>query len=182
MSSPVKILPHYTYQDYIKWEGQWELIDGIPYAMSPLPRLRHQDIAGNTYFELKVALKNKGCNCKAFLPLDYKISEDVVLQPDVMVICNPEMDKKNLEKAPLLVIEVLSPSTMLKDRNTKFYIYQSQKIPYYLIIDVDKNEIEIYHLKADEKYELEKFSPADLYTFILDSDCSVDVVLNNIWE
>ena len=113
---------------------------------------------------------------------DYKISEDVVLQPDVMVICDPEMDKKNLEKAPLLVVEVLSPSTMLKDRNTKFYIYQSQKIPYYLIIDVDKNEIEIYHLDKDEKYGLEKFSTTDPYTFMLDSDCAIDVVLNNIWE
>jgi hypothetical protein len=37
MSSAVKILPHYTYVEYEQWEGQWELIEGIPYAMSPLP-------------------------------------------------------------------------------------------------------------------------------------------------
>jgi hypothetical protein len=35
MSSAVKILPYYTYEDYVQWEGKWELIDGIPYAMSP---------------------------------------------------------------------------------------------------------------------------------------------------
>jgi len=34
MSNAVKLLPHYTYSDYENWEGQWELIDGIPYAMS----------------------------------------------------------------------------------------------------------------------------------------------------
>jgi hypothetical protein len=33
----VKILPHYTYRDYLHWEGKWEVIDGIPNAMSPAP-------------------------------------------------------------------------------------------------------------------------------------------------
>jgi hypothetical protein len=47
MSSPVKILPHYTYADYVQWEGQWELIDDIPYAMSPSPVPKHQRIANN---------------------------------------------------------------------------------------------------------------------------------------
>jgi hypothetical protein len=42
MGFPNKILPHYTYEDYCRWEGQWELIDGIPYAMSPMPRPQHQ--------------------------------------------------------------------------------------------------------------------------------------------
>jgi hypothetical protein len=44
MAGAIKILPHYTYSDYEQWEGQWELIDGIPYAMSPLPVPKHQKI------------------------------------------------------------------------------------------------------------------------------------------
>lgn len=47
MSSAIKILPHYTYEDYRQWERQWELIDGIPFAMSPAPTPRHQLIVGN---------------------------------------------------------------------------------------------------------------------------------------
>ncbi|HSV11108.1 MAG TPA: hypothetical protein VLI68_10085 [Hanamia sp.] len=35
--SAVKLLPHYTYEDYCHWEGRWEVIDGIPYAMIPAP-------------------------------------------------------------------------------------------------------------------------------------------------
>ncbi len=31
MNPAIKILPHYTYEDYCHWEGRWELIDGIPY-------------------------------------------------------------------------------------------------------------------------------------------------------
>ena len=182
MSSVEKILPNYSYEEYSHWVGRWEIIDGIPYAMSPLPRLRHQEIAGNMYFEFKSALKNKDCNCKAFLPLDYKISDTTVLQPDVLVVCNPEMDKKVLEKKPQIVVEVLSPSTMLKDRNSKFYIYQQEKIPYYIIIDVDKNEIEVYHLKEDGKYQLESIAIDAPYTFLLNENCSVEVLLKNIWE
>lgn len=34
----IQDIPHYTYQDYEKWEGDWELIRGIRYAMSPAPK------------------------------------------------------------------------------------------------------------------------------------------------
>ncbi len=41
MNEALKLLPHYTYDDYIHWEGQWEIIKGIPYAMSPAPIPAH---------------------------------------------------------------------------------------------------------------------------------------------
>ena len=113
--------------------------------------------------------------------IDIKVSDDTILQPDAVVVCN-EITKPFLDFPAALVVEVLSPSTAMKDRNNKFYIYQSQKIPYYLIIDADKNEIEIYHLKEDGKYGLERNSTSWPYTFHLDSDCAVNVMLNNIWE
>jgi len=40
-----RILPNYTYEDYLNWEGSWEIIDGIAYAMSPMPSTAHQKIA-----------------------------------------------------------------------------------------------------------------------------------------
>ncbi len=81
-----------------------------------------------------------------------------------------------------LVVEILSPSTAMKDRNNKFYIYQSFKIPYYLIVEVDKNLVEIYHLKQSGKYELGVTGPSSAYQFALEEDCSVEVILNNIWQ
>lgn len=36
----IEDLPHYTYDDYVTWEGRWELIQGIPYAMTPAPVIR----------------------------------------------------------------------------------------------------------------------------------------------
>jgi hypothetical protein len=47
MGNAGKILPHYTYDDYVHWEGKWELIDGIPYAMSPAPVPKHQVVSNN---------------------------------------------------------------------------------------------------------------------------------------
>lgn len=44
-SEKPKYLPKYTYDDYKNWEGKWELIDGIPYAMSPAPRIEHQEVS-----------------------------------------------------------------------------------------------------------------------------------------
>jgi hypothetical protein len=89
MSSAYKILPHYTYEDYYRWEGQWELIDGIPYAMSPAPRPEHQNIAGNLHAEIRSALKKSGCSCKAYQPIDYKISNDTILNPDLLIVYKP---------------------------------------------------------------------------------------------
>lgn len=182
MSSALKILPHYTYEDYCQWEGRWELIEGIPFAMSPAPLPRHQWISSNVKFELKNGIKKSGCkNCRVYDFIDIKVAEDTIVQPDAVVVCE-EITKPFLDFPASLVVEILSPSTALKDRNNKFHIYQSQKIPYYLIIDIDKNEIEIYHLKEDGKYQLEKIAIDVSYKFILDADCSADVALNNIWE
>jgi Uma2 family endonuclease len=180
MSGLAKILPHYTYEDYCQWEGRWELIEGIPFAMSPTPVPQHQFIAGNLFREFSLALKNKKCNCKSYLPLDYVINRDIVIQPDVLIVCG-EIKNKYLDFPPVLVVEILSPATAVKDRNNKFFIYESEHIPYYIIVDIDKPEIEIYHLK-DGKYLQEKFSSLNPFTFNLSEGCFIDVVLNNIWE
>ena len=182
MLSSIKILPHYTYEEFCKWEGRWELIEGIPYAMSPAPAPRHQWVSSNIKYELKDAIKKAGCkNCKVYDFIDIKVADDTILQPDAVVVCK-DINKPFLDFPAVIVVEVLSPSTAMKDRNNKFYIYQSQKIPYYLIIDVDKDEVEIYHLKEDNRYHLEIISLAEPYTFNLDTGCTADILLNNIWE
>ncbi|MDN3659305.1 Uma2 family endonuclease [Ferruginibacter paludis] len=127
MSSAVKILPHYTYEDYWQWEGRWEIIEGIPYAMSPAPSLRHQWVSANMLYQLKDGIKKSGCdNRRVYNFIDIKVSDDTVVQPDAAVICK-EVNKPFLDFAATIVVEILSPPTVMKDRNNKFYIYQSQK-------------------------------------------------------
>lgn len=145
MSIANKILPYYTYEDWINWEGKWELIEGIPHAMSPTPIPEHQRVAAEMRTELMLALRKANCKkCKAYDPLDYKISDDTILEPDILIVCG-EIKKKYLDFPPALVVEILSPSTALKDRHTKYELYQQQGVKYYLIVDVDKKTIEVYH-------------------------------------
>jgi Uma2 family endonuclease len=179
MSIAEKYRPYYTYDDYCQWEGQWELIEGMPYAMCPAPVPQHQSVSGNIYEELKIALR-KGCKkCKAYLPLDWKIAEDTVMQPDVLVVCN-KIEKKYLDFSPVLVLEVLSPSTAAKDRGLKFEMYQSQQVRYYLIADPQFKKLEIYHL-LNNQYESAAINP-ETFTFNLQDDCTAEVNLTDIWD
>jgi Uma2 family endonuclease len=182
MSSATRILPHYNYEDYCQWEGRWELIEGIPYAMSPAPTPKHQWISSNIISEFRVEIKKSKCrNCKVYNFIDFKIKEDVILQPDVLIVCQP-IAKKFLDFPPILVVEILSPSTAIKDRNTKFYYYQEQKIKYYVIVDIDKEVINIYLLNNNGEYQLENISTDNNYIFELENDCTIELTLSNIWQ
>lgn len=139
-------LPHYTYDDYLQWEGCWELIHGIPYAMSPSPGILHQSISTNIAWQLKQQLMT--CNeCQALLPVDWKIDEDTTVQPDNLVVCgNPTGNY--LTEAPVLIFEILSHSTEKKDKITKFRLYEKEGVRYYIIIDPKEKLATIYHLNG----------------------------------
>ena len=166
-----KYRPFYTYDEYCQWEGRWELIEGMPYAMSPLPVPEHQNVSGNLYTLFKLALWQNCKDCKVYLPLDWKISDDTVLQPDVLIVCK-KIEKKYLDFPPVLLVEVLSPSTAAKDRNVKMELYQLQQVKYYLIVDPQFKKIEIYQIQ-DKRYQPVSINP-DHFEFMFDN-CAADV-------
>lgn len=117
--------PHYTCSDYVQWEGRWELIGSIPVAMSPQPSFRHQRVSQSIAVELERPLE--GCeHCRAVLPVDWKISEDTVGQSDNLVVCGEVTTEAYLDRPPVLVFEVLSPSAEQKDRVVKSELYAGQ--------------------------------------------------------
>lgn len=181
MSSAFKILPHYTYTDYCQWEGKWELIEGIPYAMSPTPVPGHQIVASNLVSEFRIALQKESCQCIASIYMDYMIADDTILQPDVLIVCKP-ITKKYLDFPPALVAEILSPATAMKDRNNKFSLYEIQQIPYYLIVDIDTRNVEVNKLNEENLYALQQVNQKEVYFFILEDSCSLPVILDNIWS
>ena len=177
MSIAEKYRPHYTYDDYVEWEGRWELIEGMPYAMSPLPVPEHQRISLNLCMLLQDGLKD--CKqCKVYPPIDWKIADDTVVQPDVLIVCN-KIEKKYLDFSPILVAEILSPSTAAKDRGLKMELYRMQGVKYYCLIDWQFKKIEIYELLADA-YQPVSVNP-DTFQFLLNT-CKADINFQNIWE
>lgn len=173
----------YRYQDYEHWEGKWELIHGIPYNMSPAPSTQHQYIVGEIYFALRSFFGKD--NCKAFVaPFDIRLSDtddfdnpDTVIQPDVVVICNPnQIDKKGGKGAPDLVVEVLSPATALKDRNQKFKLYEEHGVKEYWIIDPFNQTIEVYGRTDHSLEKINVFGKDDNLTSFLFQDFSLELL------
>lgn len=146
----------YSYDDWKTWDGRWELINGKAYDMTPAPSSEHQFVVGELYFALRHFFQNK--HCYVFMaPFDVFLSKnetyenpDNIVQPDITVICNKkQIVKKGCYGAPTLVVEVLSPSTALKDYNEKFYTYQYYRISEYWIVDTANKMIHVYLLQED---------------------------------
>jgi Uma2 family endonuclease len=174
-----KYIPHYTYDDWLRWEGRWELIEGHPIAMSPMPLPEHQRVASELITELTLSLRKSGCkNCKVYQPIDYKITDDTILVPDVLIVCGM-INRSFLDFPPALVIEVLSKSTEERDRGIKYDYYERQGVKFYLMIDPKKKKIEIYKLHNGQ-YSLQDHSNNP--RFDLDDDCIIFPQFANIWE
>lgn len=174
-----KYIPHYTYDDWLRWEGRWELIEGIAVAMSPMPLPEHQRVASEIRGEFWAALRKKGCReCRTYDPVDFKISDTTILQPDILIVCG-KIHKAFLDFPPVLVVEVLSKSTEDRDRNVKYDFYEQEGIKYYLMVDVKKKTIEIYEL-INGKYQLQSYT--DKFEFQLNENCTILPEFAHIWE
>ncbi len=160
-------IPLYTYEDYEKWEGKWELIHGHPHAMSPSPVRKHQLLILKLMGVLDNKVENACKHCKVYFDLDWVISNDTIVRPDIMIVCG-EFRENFLRFPPTLIVEVISPATIMKDRNIKFRLYESQKVKYYIIIDPDKKSCDLYELQK-ENYTQNN----NLKEFSLQSDCSI---------
>lgn len=152
---------NYTYDDYKLWDGDWELIGGVPLAMSPTPMRKHQSIASEIIIQLGNHLEE--CfMCEVLGEVDYKVSEDTILRPDVVLTSN-ETHEAYLTKSPEIIVEIISKSSAKRDEVYKFDIYEAQKVKYYIIIYPDDLIAKVYKLdgKAYDKqgdFSLESYS------------------------
>jgi Uma2 family endonuclease len=175
--STERILPYYTYDDWVKWEGLWELIDGLPFAITSSSDINHQRISSNLAGEFIIPLKAYK-KYDAYLPIAYRVTDDTILQPDLLIV-GEEITKEYLDFTPFLVAEIISSSTELKDRYTKYNIYELQGIKYYIIIAPDKEEVEIYELIEGE-YKLKQSGKNIVHEFFF-PECNACIDFKEIW-
>ena len=139
-----KAIGYYTNDDYLIWKGKWELIGGIPIAMAPSPVIKHQAITGKILNELM----NSIGDCERCLVLseeDWKISNDTIVKPDVVLICDEPSDTY-ITKTPEIAVEVISKSTAKRDEVFKFEIYEREKVLYYIIVYPNDCKAKLYQL------------------------------------
>ena len=138
MSVMTSVIPHgrpFTVDDLegIPDDGnRYELIDGMLHV-SPCPVPRHQVVLGELFVRLRAACPPGLLVMMA--PMDVQPDRTNSLQPDVLVARPADFGPKNLPVAPLLAVEVLSPSTRLYDLNTKTVAYEKMGVPSYWIVD-----------------------------------------------
>jgi Uma2 family endonuclease len=147
---------------------KYEYSNGRVYAMaggSP----EHSRIALNLGGALNVHLRGRICRVfnsdMKVMPLE---NENPTYYPDITVTCNPEDYKRGSSgiRSPRLIIEVLSPSTLLKDRGEKFWAYQACKsCEEYVMISSDHQEIEVYHRENTNEWRFVRYTAGQTVTF-----------------
>lgn len=169
----------YTQSDYQHWEDDWELINGYPYAMSPSPLPKHQIIGKNfiVLFTQALGEQKANCNCELLYECDWVINNETVVKPDMIIVCGAFNKEESLKLTPSLIVEIFSKATKMKDRNTKFNLYESYGVKYYLMADPDKKSLEYFQLIDNKYHEVEK-----IQSFSLDGNCKIDLILDDVFK
>jgi Uma2 family endonuclease len=137
----------FTYEDYVQLpeDKRYELMEG-EFHMVPSPGWGHQTIVMRIFLALCHYVTSRGLGEVRFAPLDVVLSAEDVLQPDILFISKERshiITEKNIQGAPDLVIEVLSPATAERDRGLKRKLYAKFGVTEYWTVDPEGKSIEV---------------------------------------
>jgi Uma2 family endonuclease len=141
---------------------RYELIDGM-LIVSPAPAMPHQRVA----FFLGMLLED-ACPDDLVVfgtPVNVRFSLRSALEPDVVVARVEDSRGVRLEQTPLLVAEVLSPDSVLRDLNLKKAAYERFGIPSYWVVDpdLDRPSLRSYELDGGAYTEVAHVSGAEAF-------------------
>lgn len=137
----------YTVEDYMKLDDgkRYELIGG-ELIVVPSPRPRHQKISAKISLQLGKYLENNPVGEVYSAPIDI-VLDDQVVQPDILFVSNARLDiigELNIQGAPDLVIEILSPSTAAHDKKKKSQLYFKHGVKEYWLVDLEIRFIDVF--------------------------------------
>jgi Uma2 family endonuclease len=142
-----------TVDEFLAWaegrDGRWELYDGVVVAMSP-ERVAHLETKGEVWGALKRAIERAKAPCHAMPDgATVRITSKTAFEPDALVYCEPRLAANALEVPnPVVVVEVLSPSTEGRDHGVKVRGYFSlPSVSHYLILETDARML-IHHKRG----------------------------------
>ncbi len=137
--------------EFLAWERdqpeKHEYAGGVITMMTGAS-LAHATITMNVAFALRQGLRGTGC--RPFANDAKVIASDSVRYPDVVVTCQPVDGTDDIVPEPIVVIEVISPSTEREDRGRKkFDYFATPSIRQYAIIEQDERLIDLYTRTGD---------------------------------
>ncbi len=143
-----------TYEDYCRLddERRYELIGGELWLV-PSPSVYHQRLSIRLGSRLYGYVEQEKLGVVLQAPLDVYLSPQDVVQPDIIFVSRERLDivgEANIQGAPDLVIEILSPSTVTRDRTRKKDLYARHGVRELWIIHPVAQTVEVYTLEAGE--------------------------------
>jgi Uma2 family endonuclease len=176
--------PRMNVDEFLAWAegrpGRYELFRGEVVAMSP-ETVGHAAIKGAVYTALVAAVRQRRLPCHV-LPdgVLVRIDDATAYEPDAQVYCGPEVSRTALEIAnPVIVVEVLSPSTRSIDVSVKLAGYfRLPSLAHYLIVDPIQPSI-THHSRDTGNTILTRIVTAGAIT--LDPP-RIEVLLSDIYE
>jgi Uma2 family endonuclease len=146
----------FTADEFIAWaldqpEGRFELENGAVVAMAP-ERVSHAIAKLNAVTALRDEVATRGLACRAFPDgMAVRVNDRTVYEPDALVRCGPPLPGDAIEITdPVIVVEVVSPSSRGVDRGVKLAGYLSlPSLRHYLVVDTEKR-IVIHHRRDEE--------------------------------
>lgn len=158
--------PHFSAQDYLVWEAEqaekYEYFAGEVFAMAGASDA-HVTISGNLYMALRNHLRGKPC--RTYIA-DMKLEvarADAFFYPDVFVSCSAtDATLADRKREPLLVVEVLSPTTASYDRGAKFASYrQLDSLQEVVLVDTERLAVDVFRRDASGHWVLYPSGPGE---------------------
>jgi len=156
-----------TYDDYANLPGdeRYELIDG-ELILVAAPYMIHQWIS-KRLFRLMAVVEDMGLGWVFFAPVDVVLSQHDVIRPDLLFISNESasiMTDPNVQGAPDLVVEILSPSTSTIDRTRKRELYERHRVKEMWLVDPAESKIWVLLLQDGLLEIVGEYGEGDSFT------------------
>ncbi len=149
-----------TYEEFLAWADEdtlAEWVDGEVIMLSPASR-QHQELSDflGAVILIYVETHNLGWVCSA--PFQMKLGPDLPgREPDLLFVSRERMDivrETYLDGPADLVVEIVSPESVARDRGEKFVEYEAAGVGEYWLLDPERRRAEFYHLGVDDNYQV----------------------------
>ena len=171
-------------EEFLRWDDgtdtRYELIDGFPVAMAP-PAEAHRILAVRLVSWIDAALAGRRpCNAQIEPGVVRPDRADSYYVPDIAVTCEPNEPGRQAMVDPILVVEILSPSTERSDRRLKLPAYQAiQTVREVLLIDADSQHAELYR-RENKHWGIELLRGAEAMLFL--ASVGLRIAMSELYE
>jgi len=139
------------YSDYLVTPAdgkRYEIVEGELFV-TPAPSPAHQRISRGLERQLESFFHGRAAGEMFHAPIDLILTSGDIVQPDIVIVADPgQVSERGIEGAPLIVVEILSPSTRRHDLGLKARRYAEIGVLHYWIVDPDAKRLDCRRLEA----------------------------------